>query len=130
MNQGFVFSVMLVVSRLEPSIAFYERFLGFQVVESSGHHCRLIRPGASLYLVTEGPPTQDKPRVSMSVLSDRKQASVNLIFHVPDVWAVYQTLKGLGLTFLSEPCQPPWGGWRCFVQDPDGYLIELEQPPG
>jgi catechol 2,3-dioxygenase-like lactoylglutathione lyase family enzyme len=30
--------------------------------------------------------------------------------------------------FFSEPQAPPWGGLRCFARDPDGYLIEIEQP--
>jgi hypothetical protein len=30
--------------------------------------------------------------------------------------------------FLAEPHSPPWGGHRCFAVDPDGNLIEVEEP--
>jgi catechol 2,3-dioxygenase-like lactoylglutathione lyase family enzyme len=29
---------------------------------------------------------------------------------------------------LAPPYSPPWGGHRFFVRDPDGYLVEVEQP--
>ena len=40
----------------------------------------------------------------------------------------YDTLSARGVSFLTEPYSPPWGGHRCFAVDPDGYLIELEEP--
>ncbi|MGI9112250.1 MAG: VOC family protein [Gaiellaceae bacterium] len=46
-----------------------------------------------------------------------------------DVHVAYRALSSRGLRFLTSPMQPPWGGWRCFAQDPGGYLIEIEQPP-
>ena len=54
---------------------------------------------------------------------------VNLVFEVEDAHAEYAALSARGLRFLTPPAQPPWGGWRCFAQDPDGYSIEIEQPP-
>jgi hypothetical protein len=30
--------------------------------------------------------------------------------------------------FLAEPHEPAWGGCRFFCVDPDGYLVEIEQP--
>ena len=33
-----------------------------------------------------------------------------------------------GVPFLAEPYSPPWGGSRFFCVDPDGYLVEIEQP--
>jgi catechol 2,3-dioxygenase-like lactoylglutathione lyase family enzyme len=36
--------------------------------------------------------------------------------------------NGAGVEFLAEPYAPPWGGHRCFAVDPDGNLIELEEP--
>lgn len=89
---------------------------------------RLERAGASIYLVTESPPTSDKPGVALAPPADKARPSVNLIFRVNDVNATYEALSAGGLRFLTRPQQPPWGGWRCFAQDPDGYLIEIEQP--
>ncbi len=34
----------------------------------------------------------------------------------------------LGLDEVALYDDPPWGGSRFFCVDPDGYLIEIEQP--
>ena len=42
--------------------------------------------------------------------------------------AIHAALVGEGTPLLAEPYAPPWGGLRFFVVDPDGYLVEIEQP--
>lgn len=122
------FSTMLVVSDIEVSEAFYVGYFGFQVEQRMDHLRLLQRAGISLYLVTESPPTEDKPGVTLAPVTARDHTPVNLIFHVDDARAVCAALEERGLEFLAPPHSPPWGGWRCFAQDPDGYLIEIEQP--
>jgi catechol 2,3-dioxygenase-like lactoylglutathione lyase family enzyme len=122
------FSTMLTVRELGASESFYVRYFGFRVTERLPNLRRLERPGISIYLVTESPPTVDKPNVTLAPPSDRSKPSVNLVFRVADVRAAHKALASLGLKFLAPPQQPSWGGWRCFAQDPDGYLIEIEQP--
>lgn len=126
--QQVVFSTMLVVRDLAASEQFYVRHFGFGVTERLPSLRRLERPGASVYLVLGGDPTVDKPGVTLAPQPARARPAVNLIFRVEDVRAVHAALAAGGLTFLAPPTQPPWGGWRCFTQDPDGYLIEIEQP--
>jgi catechol 2,3-dioxygenase-like lactoylglutathione lyase family enzyme len=123
-------STMIVVRDLAASEAFYVQYFGFNVVQKLEHLRLLQRPGMSLYLVTEGPPTADKPGVTLAPLQAFSRPPVNLIFHVRDVRATYSALAEKGLGFLTPPQQPPWGGWRVFAQDPDGYLIEIEQADG
>jgi catechol 2,3-dioxygenase-like lactoylglutathione lyase family enzyme len=127
-EQQLGFSTMLVVRELSKSEEFYVKHFGFRVTERLEALRRLERDGVTLYLVTESPPTPDKPGVTLAPQADLQRPSVNLIFRVSDVRATYQSLKAGGLVFLTPPQQPPWGGWRCFAQDPDGYLIEIEQP--
>ncbi len=127
-EQQLGFSTMLVVRELSQSEEFYVKHFGFRVTESLETLRRLERSGATLYLVTESPPTVDKPQVTLAPLPDQQRPSVNLIFRVSDVRATYQSLADRGLRFFTPPQQPPWGGWRVFTQDPDGYLIEIEQP--
>lgn len=50
------------------------------------------------------------------------------MLEVDDVEAAYRDLSDRGVEFLTPPQRPPWGGLRCFVRDPDGYLVEVEQP--
>ena len=127
-SQLVVFSTMLVVRDLSISEQFYVRHFGFVVTERFESLRRLERHGASIYLGLVGDPTIDKPGVTLTPQPARDKPAVNLIFRVKDVRAVHDALAANRLTFLAPPSQPPWGGWRCFTQDPDGYLIEIEQP--
>jgi catechol 2,3-dioxygenase-like lactoylglutathione lyase family enzyme len=122
------FSTMLTVRNLSASEEFYVRYLGFRVSERQEGLRLLERPGIALYLISESPPTPDKPSITLVPPLEHNRPSVNLVFRVSDARATHAALVKLGLRFLASPQQPPWGGWRCFAQDPDGYLIEIEQP--
>ena len=61
---------------------------------------------------------------------DPTRPNVVLVVEVDDAWAEYGRLEGEGVRFLAEPYEPPWGGCRFFCVDPDGFLIEIEQPAG
>ena len=54
--------------------------------------------------------------------------SVVLVMEVDDAAAVHAALVAEGAPLLAQPYAPPWGGLRFFVLDPDGYLVEIEQP--
>jgi catechol 2,3-dioxygenase-like lactoylglutathione lyase family enzyme len=66
--------------------------------------------------------------VTMSAPADPSSLQVVLVLEMSGVREAYWELSAAGLRFLAEPYSPPWGGHRCFVVDPDGYLIELEEP--
>jgi catechol 2,3-dioxygenase-like lactoylglutathione lyase family enzyme len=126
-SQQVGFSTMLVVRDLSASERFYVGHLGFVVTEQLDALQRLERPGATIYLVLTSPPTADKPGVTLAPSPTPDRPSVNLIFRVKDVRKAHAELSAGGMPFLTAPQQPAWGGWRCFAQDPDGYLIEIEQ---
>ena len=48
-----------------------------------------------------------------------------------DVWASYRQWKAKGAQFLTEPLDNPLDNHghetRCYMRDPDGYLIEVAQ---
>lgn len=46
-------------------------------------------------------------------------------FVVDDCRRVGEELIRAGVTFASPPKQRPDGWWQLFMQDPDGYLVEL-----
>jgi len=121
-------AVMLTVRDVRRSVKFYRDVMGFDQLEYP--HIALLRRGRlELFLVEESPPTDDRPGVALIPQADRTRSAINLVFEVEDARAEYETLRGRGLEFLTEPRRPPWGGLRCFAHDPDGYLIEIEQPP-
>ena len=37
-------------------------------------------------------------------------------------------MSASGVPFLAPIHHPPWGGSRFFCVDPDGYLVEIEEP--
>jgi catechol 2,3-dioxygenase-like lactoylglutathione lyase family enzyme len=45
---------------------------------------------------------------------------------VADIQACYELWKSRGAELLTEPI-PKYGEIRCYIRDPDGYLIEVGQ---
>jgi hypothetical protein len=51
-----------------------------------------------------------------------------LNLRVADVWACYEEWGSKGAFFFTEPLPNPDGWeWRCYMRDPDGYIIEVGQ---
>jgi hypothetical protein len=46
---------------------------------------------------------------------------------VADIWACYKQWRAKGAFFLTEPLDNHGWEWRCYMRDPDGYLIEVGQ---
>jgi hypothetical protein len=44
---------------------------------------------------------------------------------VSDIWACYKQWGDKGAFFLTEPLDNHGWEWRCYMRDPDGYLIEI-----
>lgn len=128
MNNLVQISTMLAVADMERSVKFYSDKLGFKVLMSMPTTSLLRCGTAHLYLATESGPTPEKPTVTLALLNKPGATSANIVFQVKDCEAVYRELTDKGLEFLAPPQSPPWGGLRCFTQDPDGYLIEIVQP--
>lgn len=121
---------ILAVANLERSLAFYRDALGFKVEATYDDppYATLARTGARLSLAEQGHAAEDRPGVAMTAPRDRSQANVVLVLEVEDCLAVHGALGEEGVPFLAEPYSPPWGGHRFFCIDPDGYLVEIEQP--
>jgi len=120
---------MLCVRDLARSIDFYRDVLGFEVAWQWDSIAALELVGHRVYVFTESPPTEDKPHVWLVPPSDAERTSVILVLRVEDCDAAYEELRSRGGTPLTPPATPSWGGRRFFLQDSDGYLIEIEQPP-
>jgi catechol 2,3-dioxygenase-like lactoylglutathione lyase family enzyme len=121
---------ILAVTDVESSVAFYRDRLGFELEASYDDppYATLALSGTRLSLAEEGHPAEDRPGVTMVAPEDRSRLQVALVLEVTDCRGAYHELRATGVEFLAEPFSPPWGGARCFAVDPDGYLVELEQP--
>ena len=114
------------------SVAFYRDRIGFEV------EARLRRPAvrdarrsparASRW-PSRGIPADDRPgrRDGGPGRSLARRTSC-WSSRSTDARAEYARLEAAGVRFLAEPFEPPWGGCRFFCVDPDGYLVEIEQP--
>jgi len=121
---------ILAVADVDRSVAFYRDRLSFIVdaVYGDPPYATLIRNGVRLSFAEEGHPAQDRPGVEMVAPQDRSRLQVVLVLEVTDAAAVHEALVAEGVEILAEPFAPPWGGLRFFVVDPDGFLVEIEQP--
>jgi catechol 2,3-dioxygenase-like lactoylglutathione lyase family enzyme len=121
---------ILAVSDFERSLAFYRDSLGLEVsaLYDDPPYATLVSAGARISLAEQGHPADDRPGIELAAPRDRSVASVVLVLEVGDAAAVHEALASEGVPFLAEPFRPPWGGERFFCVDPDGYLVEIEQP--
>lgn len=121
---------ILAVADVEVSSAWYRDRLGFAVEASYDDppYATLELAGARLSLAAQGHPAEDRPGVAMVAPEDRSRLQVALVLELSDCRGAYEQLREEGVEFLAEPFSPSWGGARCFAVDPDGYLVELEEP--
>lgn len=121
---------ILAVADVDRSVAFYRDHLGFivEAVYDDPPYATLKRNGVRLSLAEQGHPAPDRPGVTLLAPADRSRLPLVLVLEVGDARAVHEALAGEGAAILAEPYAPPWGGLRFFVVDPDGYLVEIEQP--
>src|SRR5881275_3777350 len=73
-----------------------------------------------------GGPTDDKPTVTLETPRDPDRVSSFLNIRVADIQAVYAQWSARGAQFLTPPKQHETE-LRCYIRDPDGYLIEVGQ---
>jgi catechol 2,3-dioxygenase-like lactoylglutathione lyase family enzyme len=122
--------VILAVTDVQRSVAFYRDAIGAEVeaLYDDPPYATLTIAGARLSLAEQGHPAEDRPGVELAVPADASRADAVLVVEVDDARSEHARLAGLGVRFLAEPYEPPWGGCRFFCVDPDGYLVEIEEP--
>jgi catechol 2,3-dioxygenase-like lactoylglutathione lyase family enzyme len=122
--------LILAVADVARSVEFYRDRLGFEVeaVYDDPPYATLALAGTRLSLAAQGHAAEDRPGVELTAPADPSRANAVLVLEVDDARAEHRRLAAEGMRFLAEPYEPPWGGCRFFCIDPDGYLVEIEQP--
>jgi catechol 2,3-dioxygenase-like lactoylglutathione lyase family enzyme len=125
-QQGFFVTHFLTVKDQAKSSEFYVDVLGGQVVRPE-NPCYVKLANSWIILNPGGGPTPDKPEVLLEPPRDLNTFSSFLNLRVADIWACYRQWKAKGAQFLTEPLDNHGHELRCYMRDPDGYLIEVGQ---
>ena len=124
-QDGFTVAYFLTVADIERSVRFYEKVFGRHIL-SRGPPGYIQIANAWLIVNVGGGPTPDKPSVTLSVPANPDLVSSFMNIRVADIQACYQLWRSRGAEFITEP-KPKYGETRCYIRDPDGYIIEVGQ---
>jgi catechol 2,3-dioxygenase-like lactoylglutathione lyase family enzyme len=127
-KQGIVLTHFLVASDVERSRRFYADVLGGEVLRE-GEPTIIALANSWIIINVGGPPTDDKPTVTLDTPRDPDLVSSFLNIRVADIHAVYEQWRDRGAEFLTPPTDRG-AELRCYMRDPDGHLIEVGQATG
>jgi len=128
-REGFTVAHFITVADIDRSLNFYEKVFGGRILSRGDKEGA---PGyiqiANTWLIVNvgGGPTPDKPTVILSVLADPNKVDSFMNVRVADIQACYRLWKSRGAQFITEP-KDKYGETRCYIRDPDGYIIEVGQ---
>jgi predicted enzyme related to lactoylglutathione lyase len=128
-REGFTVAHFLTVADTERSAAYYAKVFGATIAsrgDAGGAPPYLRMANTWLILNVGGGPTPDKPTVTLRPPPDPDQISSFMNIRVADIHACYELWRSRGATFLTEPLEK-YGETRCYIRDPDGYIIEVGQ---
>ncbi len=111
--QGVTF---IYVTDLVRSAKFYADLLGLELVLDQGA-CRIYRIAGDSFLgICE----------TKNAFTNREGIILTLVSDVVDAWADYLVAHNV---MLEKPAQrnDKYNIYHCFLRDPDGYLIEIQQ---
>ena len=126
-REGISIAHFLTVADIERSARYYEKVFGARILSLGDGNAPGYLQLANIWMILNvgGGPTPDKPTVTLSV-PDPNHINSFLNFRVADIQACYELWKSRGAEFITEPI-PKYGEIRCYIRDPDGYIIEVGQ---
>jgi catechol 2,3-dioxygenase-like lactoylglutathione lyase family enzyme len=127
-REGLVLTHFLTVRDVPRSRAFYAEILGGEVVLEE-NPCIVRVANSWIIMNPGGGPTPDKPDVTLEPPTDSERVSSFMNIRVADIRAAYDDWRAKGAEFLTEPIDRE-AELRCYMRDPDGYLIEVGQATG
>ena len=127
-NEGFFVTHFLTVKDQEKSKDFYVRILGGKVIKPE-NPCYIKLANSWIILNSGGGPTPDKPNVLLETPSNPNGVNSFLNLRVADIQACYEEWRSKGAEFVTAPIDRR-AEIRCYMRDPDGYMIEVGQSTG
>jgi catechol 2,3-dioxygenase-like lactoylglutathione lyase family enzyme len=127
-REGFLVTQFITVRSVARSRAFYSDVLGGQVVLEE-NPCMVKLANSWLIMNPGGGPTPDKPDISVVDYEAGNTVSSFLNLRVADIQECYAQWSAKGAEFVTPPIDRG-AEIRCYMRDPDGYLIEVGQATG
>ena len=121
----FVVTNTIIVRDINRSVAFYRDVLGAAVLRE-GEPTFLRLGNIWLTINGGGGGTDDKPDVIASPPRDPNVLSNFINLRVADIQRCHAVWSSRGAKFITEP-KVHATEMRCYMRDPDGYLIEVGQ---
>jgi putative intracellular protease/amidase/predicted enzyme related to lactoylglutathione lyase len=127
-REGISVAHFLTVADIDRSLRFYETVFDGRALsrgDSKGAPGYIQIANTWLLVNVGGGPTPDKPSVTLTVPDpDKINGFMNI--RVADIQGCYELWKSRGAKFITPPI-PKYGETRCYIRDPDGYIIEVGQ---
>jgi catechol 2,3-dioxygenase-like lactoylglutathione lyase family enzyme len=127
-TEGLVATLFLTVRNVARSREFYSQVLGGMVVLEE-NPCIVKLANSWIIMNPGGPPTPDKPGITVVDYEPGDTTSIFLNLRVADIDTCYRTWSERGAQFVTAPIDRG-AEIRCYMRDPDGYLIEVGQATG
>jgi predicted enzyme related to lactoylglutathione lyase len=127
-KEGFILAHFLTVVDVKRAADFYLRILGGKVIRD-GEPTIIQIANSWLILNVGGGPTDDKPTVTLHTPQNPNEVSSFMNIRVADILTSYESWQKKGAKFLTEPKDHGFE-IRCYMRDPDGYVIEVGQTTG
>jgi len=131
-REGFTVTHFITVADIGRSAEFYEKVFGGRILsrgDNQGASGHIQIANNWLIVNVGGGPTPDKPSIKLSVPADPDKVSSFLNIRVANIQECYELWKSRGAEFITEP-KEKYGEIRCYIRDPDGYIIEVGQSTG
>ncbi len=126
-REGMSIAHFLTVKDIDRSLNYYEKVFGADILSRGDGNAPGYLRLANTWMILNvgGGPTPDKPSVTLSV-PDPDHINSFMNIRVADIQACYETWTSRGAEFITAPI-PKYGEIRCYIRDPDGYIIEVGQ---
>jgi predicted enzyme related to lactoylglutathione lyase len=128
-DEQMVLAHFIVSDDVERSRRFYTEVLGGKTVisgEANDEVTYVALANSWIIINVGGGPTDDKPTVTLETQPNPDRVSSFLNIRVADIQAVYAEWSARGAQFLTPPKQHETE-IRCYIRDPDGYIVEVGQ---
>ena len=127
-SEGILVTLFITVRSVARSRAFYSEVLGGKVVLEE-NPCMVKLANSWVIMNPGGGPTPDKPEISVVDYEPGNTVSTFLNLRVANIQECYEQWSAKGAEFVTPPIDRG-AEIRCYMRDPDGYLIEVGQATG